>query len=67
MLKQMRNTIPEDPIFGKSNAKDIFESMYDDATSKELSKAGGIGLASILYKQLATIQTTKPANTDIKI
>lgn len=67
MLKQMRKTVPEDPIFGNSNAKDIFESMYDDATSKELSKAGGIGLASILYKQLATIQTGKTANTDIKV
>ena len=67
MLKQMRKTVPEDPIFGNSNTKDIFQDMYDDATSRELSKAGGIGLASILYKQLATIQTTKPANTDIKI
>ena len=67
MLKQMRKTVPEDPIFGNSNAKDIFQDMYDDATSRDLSKAGGIGLASILYKQLATIQTTKPANTDIKI
>lgn len=55
MLKQMRKTVPEDPLFGNSTAKDIFYEMYDDAVARELSKAGGIGLASLLYKQLSQI------------
>jgi flagellar protein FlgJ len=83
MLKQMRKTIPDDPIFGNSNAKDIFMDMHDDSVSKELSKAGGIGLAAMIYKQLASEGVSphaaiKPdavvktnivpkSNTDIKI
>jgi flagellar protein FlgJ len=59
MLKQMRKTIPEDPIFGNSIAKDIFYDMYNDTISKELSKAGGIGLASILYNQMVKIEEAK--------
>ncbi len=63
MLKQMRKTVPEDPLFGQSNARDIFFDMYDDATAKEMAKAGGIGLAAILYKQLATLDVKKPEET----
>lgn len=59
MIKQMRKTIPEDALFGNSIAKDIFYDMYNDAISKELAKAGGIGLASILYSQLAKIEEAK--------
>lgn len=59
MIKQMRKTIPEDALFGNSIAKDIFYDMYNDAISMELSKAGGIGLASILYNQLAKIEEAK--------
>jgi flagellar protein FlgJ len=59
MLKQMRKTIPEDPLLGNSVAGDIFYDLYDDAVSKEFSKAGGIGLATILYNQLAKLEEAK--------
>ena len=64
MMKEMRKTVPDDPLMGNSTAKDIFYGMQDDAVSKELSKAGGIGLSTMIYKQLASIITPK---TDIKI
>ncbi len=53
MIKEMRKTVPEDPLFGSSQAKEIYYDMYDDAMAKELSKAGGIGLAAMLYNQLS--------------
>ena len=53
MLSQMRKTVPDDPLVEKSSAKEIFNGMYDESISKELSKAGGIGLAAMLYKQLS--------------
>ena len=53
MLQQMRKTVPEDSLMGNSPAKDIFMGMQDEQMSKELSKAGGIGLAAMLYSQLA--------------
>jgi len=61
MLKQMRRTVPEDPLFGKSTARDIFNDMYDENVSNELAKAGGIGLAAILYKQLVSVEQAKAA------
>lgn len=64
MMKQMRKTIPEDALFGNSIAKDIFYDMYNDVISKELSKAGGIGLAFILYNQLAKIEEAKSNEID---
>ncbi len=61
MLKQMRKTIPPDPLFGNSQAKEIFHEMYDDETAKELAKAGGIGLAAVLTKQLSIYAPEKQA------
>lgn len=59
MLKQMRKTVPEDALFGNSNAKEIFSEMYDESLSQELSKAGGIGLAAMMYKQFAIAENAK--------
>ena len=57
MMKQMRKTVPDDPIFGNSVAKDVYYDMHDDAVANELSKAGGIGLAVILYNQLSKMNS----------
>jgi len=64
MLKQMRRTVPETDLVGKTIAKDIFYEMHDEELSRELAKAGGIGLAAILYKQL--MENTPVAEKKIK-
>ena len=57
MYKQMRATVPETDLFGKkSNAIKIFEDMRDTELMTAASKAGGIGIADMMYKQL-TIKT----------
>lgn len=57
MYKQMRATVPESELFGKkSNAIQIFEDMRDTELMTQVSKAGGIGIADMMYKQL-TIKT----------
>lgn len=53
MLQTMRKTVPKDSLIGESNEDDIVKSMMDDEMAKNLSKAGGIGLADMLYKQLS--------------
>lgn len=54
MYKQMRATVPEGGLFGKkSNAMSIFEDMRDTELMNEVSKSGGIGIADMMYKQLA--------------
>lgn len=52
MLKEMRKTIPDGGFVEKSTATKIFEDMFDEEISKEVSKSDeGIGLAKVLYDQ----------------
>ena len=53
MYKEMRNTVPKNQLFGDDNAHEIWQSMLDTAMMEEAAKSGGIGLAELLYKQLA--------------
>ena len=58
MISQMRATIPEGGLFEKARGKD-FQDMLDHEYAQNISKAGGIGLAKILYDQLAPKTDTK--------
>lgn len=53
MFKEMRKTVPDsDGVIEKSQGTKIFEEMYLEEMSKELSKTDdGIGIAKMLYNQ----------------
>lgn len=51
LLKEMRATVPADPL--DSHGEQIFRSFLDDELAKTSAQAGGIGLADMLYRQLA--------------
>ena len=51
--KNMRSTISEDGFVQKSYDREIFEGMYDEKLSEEMTKGQGVGLAQQLYKQLS--------------
>lgn len=53
MLKSMRETIGKSELFHGGNAEDIYASMLDTELSKNMAKAGGIGLADMLLRQLS--------------
>lgn len=57
MYKAMRQTVPEDKLFGESNGQKIFQDMRDEELMKSVAESGGVGLADMMYRQL-TIQTT---------
>ena len=52
MFKVMRKTVPKNDLFKESNALKIYESMKYEKLSKEIAKAGGIGIADMLYENL---------------
>ena len=53
LFKAMRDTVPQESIFGKdSNADQMFGSMLDEARSDSLAKNGGLGLAKVLETEL---------------
>jgi len=51
MLKSMRDTIPENQLFG-SNAERMYQDMYDKQLSLQISNGKGIGLANVIERQL---------------
>ena len=53
MYSKMRDTVPKDTLLGESNGQQIMQSMLDEQLTKEMAKAGGVGMADMLYKQLS--------------
>lgn len=52
LLKEMRDTIEKSGFISGGRAEEIFTSLLDVEISRKMSAAGGIGLSSILMKQL---------------
>ena len=54
MLSNMRNTVQHSELLPESTGEKIMRSMLDQEMATKMSKAGGIGLAKLLYEQLTT-------------
>ena len=65
LLKEMRATINKSGFISGGKAEEIFTSLLDVELSKKMSAVGGIGLSSILLKQLAG-QSEKKDSSDTK-
>jgi flagellar protein FlgJ len=52
LLKEMRATVDKSGFISGGKAEEIFTSMLDVELSKRMSDAGGIGLSSLLFRQL---------------
>ncbi len=61
MLKSMRKTLTGDSIFGDSLGKDIYQSMFDEHLTQEISSGeNNVGLGDVLYKQLKKDEHIRP-------
>ncbi len=71
LFKEMRKTVPQDKLLADDgNGKQIFQDMMDQKLSDNMSSRGDLGLAKMMYDQLAPSlgsvpQTSKP-KTDLK-
>ncbi|MCW8934608.1 MAG: flagellar assembly peptidoglycan hydrolase FlgJ [Gammaproteobacteria bacterium] len=54
MLKSMRDTIPENELFG-SKAEKMYQDMHDKQLSTDIANGRGIGLASVIERQLGGV------------
>lgn len=52
MYGKMRDTVPENKLFGDSNGDKIMQSMLDSEMMKKVASAGGVGLAKMIREQL---------------
>lgn len=52
MLKSMRATVHEDKLTGGGRAEETFRSLLDQEYATAASRRGGIGIASMVEKEL---------------
>ena len=52
MWQEMRNTLPKNGLL-HGRDEQYWQDMYDQELSKSMTSAGGIGLADMMYEQLA--------------
>ncbi len=52
MWQEMRNTVPKSGLL-QSQEEHFWQDMYDQELSKSMTRAGGIGLADMMFEQLS--------------
>ena len=54
LLKEMRKTVPEDKLLGDDgHGQEIFQDMMDQTLSESMASRGDLGMAKMMYDQLA--------------
>ncbi len=64
LIREMRKTIPPNPILNGGKAEEIFQDFLDEEISIELAKSGQLGLADLIYKNLEELLKQTPKNAD---
>ncbi len=59
MLQQMRQTVPQNELFGGGKAEQLYTSMMDSELAKSISHQRGLGLADQMYRQLMATSAGK--------
>ena len=59
LFKSMRETIPKANQEEGEHARELYESMLDDAVAQQLSHGPGLGLGKLLYQQLSAQTKSK--------
>ena len=52
MLKEMRNSVPDNGLIPRSNGEKIFQEALDGEYAASMSRTQSMGLATSLYSQL---------------
>ena len=54
LLKEMRKTVPDDKLLGdKGHGQETFRDMMDQTLTDSMSSRGDVGIAKMMYDQLA--------------
>ena len=67
MFKEMRNTVPENTLFGQSHGEKIWHSMLDTELMQNVAKSGGVGIADMMYDNLIDQVTAQTVAAQGKI
>lgn len=61
MMAQMFQGVDAEAPFGGGEGEQMFKSFYTDAIAKQVSKSGGIGLASSVEREMLKLQGLQEA------
>jgi flagellar protein FlgJ len=67
VFKEMRNTVPENTLFGESQGEKIWHSMLDTEMMQNVAKSGGVGIADMMYDNLIDQVTAQTVAAQGKI
>jgi len=56
MMQPMFNTIPTDGLMGGGHAESVYRGMMVDEMGKSLARAGGVGIADTVYREMLKMQ-----------
>jgi len=56
MLDQMTRGIDVDPTFGGGSSERLTRSMLTDEYAKTIARAGGVGIADAIYREILKLQ-----------
>ncbi|WP_297508893.1 rod-binding protein [uncultured Caulobacter sp.] len=59
MMQQMFDGVKTSAPFGGGQGEEMFKSVLTDAMSKQITKAGGVGLASTIQREMLKLQGLK--------
>lgn len=54
VLSEMRKSVPKSGLTDGGSQEEIVRSLLDTELTKNMARAGGAGLADMLYRQLST-------------
>ena len=60
VLQPMFESINPEPPFGGGHAEKIWQSMMVDEMGKAMAKAGGIGIADSIQREILRLQEVQP-------
>ena len=64
LIREMRKTIPPNPILYGGKAEEIFQDFLDEELAKELANSNQLGLADMVYKSIKNLLKQTPENAD---
>lgn len=59
MMQSMFEGVKTSEPFGGGQGEDLFKSLLTEAMAKEVTKAGGVGLASTVQREMLKLQGLK--------
>jgi len=64
LIREMRKTIPPNPILHGGKAEEIFQDFLDEEMAGEMARAGQLGLADLIFDNLQNLLKQRPENAD---